>query len=246
MQEELREKLGEAFIITIERTAIGVYAGFDPEELIMPPPLDDDDSAAESMELMKFFVKVERTKFDIAKWNESAEDIGFGGSLPGTWIYKGELGAGDYGIATLWVQLDDHARFSNREGLKNTYLQSNRDDASYWSGNIADRRPLKCEVVQHLNALDGADNIVRYLSKSDTERLSHRAGTTGWMAPEVNEGASEEHSGPSEASDIWSLGRVMLALATFKGPLGQPLKTKRRGEDEVLLYQLAKYQPWGR
>ncbi|CAK1365128.1 hypothetical protein CB0940_08743 [Cercospora beticola] len=363
----------------------------------------------------------------------TAKEIGYDGSQPGLWCYKGELGAGAYGTATLWVQLDAQARHINRQVLKDTYLIDGRwNHAAYWAGNIDSRKPVEFEIVTQLKALPGSENIVEYyettvyaektmyriymeyaehgtlqdlmeahreaqelqtaegtavnwrisprllwcifeglasalclahqgrlpenthrrpkivpvihrdikpanillaaphadvwpelpivkladwglvVPKSTGDHLTRRGGTAAWMAPEVLPYEGSDHSlyghhEPSEASDIWSLGRVMLALAnldkanvkpfrfgmapptygsgvqerlpprmvalidqcletepndrikcgvlwkniqaqvaTFKGPFGQPMKMKKREEDEVLLYQHDKYRAWGR
>ncbi|PPJ51801.1 hypothetical protein CBER1_09129 [Cercospora berteroae] len=351
----------------------------------------------------------------------TAKEIGYDGSQPGLWCYKGEVGAGAYGTATLWVQLDAQARYVNRQVLKDTYLNNGRwDHAAYWAGDIDSRTPLEFEIVTQLKVLPGSDNIVEYhetrayaekkhvqdlieahreaqelqtaegtavnwrisprllwcifeglasalclahegslpenthrppkivpvihrdvkpanillaashadvwpelpivkladwglvVPKSAGYHLTRRAGTAAWMAPEVLPYEGSDHSlygdhEPSEASDIWSLGRVMLALAnldktnvkpfrfgnapptygrgvqdrlpprmvalidrcletepndrikcgvlwkniqaqvaTFKGPFGQPMKMKKREEDEVLLCRHDKYRAWGR
>ena len=39
---------------------------------------------------------------------------------------------------------------------------------------------------------------------------------------------------------------IQAEVATFSGPFGQPLKMKKREDDEVLLYQYDKYRAWGR
>lgn len=106
-----------------------------------------------------------------------AKEIGYDGSQPGLWCYKGELGAGAYGTATLWVQLDAQARYINRQALKDTYLDGDRwDHAGYWAGNINSRIPLEFEIVTQLKALPGSDNIVEYHeTKAYAERKMYRS-----------------------------------------------------------------------
>ncbi len=81
-------------------------------------------------------------------------------------------------------------------------------------------RDVKCDNILMYDG-DEDDGDYRYklsdlgLSVKADAAVRNRAGTVGWMDPEVELGAP-----PSTAADIWSLGATMVELLVRSTPFG--------------------------
>lgn len=95
------------------------------------------------------------------------------------WISRGHIGAGTYGVAHLYVELDDHEKIRSRIVVKDSWATPQLwSNIGFWHGDPRkkeSRVPAEIKAMQNMLDRPGSDKVVRYLTHTMfDERMSFR------------------------------------------------------------------------